>query len=364
MAGYLDGDGHIEITETELPITISGITRNLSAPSNMSGRITNAVRRLKRAGRPIFEPRNTVVLAEASGFIRGLGIYQKPTFTGADWDVAITGLGGYLTGQPYVGEKEYINADPLDIFRDAWANAQFQPRGNIGVTIDALKSPVRVGKPKEAVEFTTGGGESVSFDAGPRKLNWYQTLDLGREIDDYAKETPFDWLEHAYWLGDEPRCHIKLGYPTIGHRAEHLSFVLGENLASEPGHSTSDFFNEVHVLGAGEGRDRIRGYDAISDGRLRWAKTIEDKSADTVAKANTAARELLRRSRGELVVDTLRVYDHSNARLEAIELGTEVWLQAETSWNEIEQWVRVVGRTDAPGRSDVAEFVVVRSAVV
>lgn len=363
MAGYLTGDGHIEIVETELPITISSIDRNLSAPSAMSGTITNAIRRLKNAGRPVFEPRNTVILAEASGFIRGLGIYQRPTFTGANWALTTTGLGGYPMGQPYLGEQSYVEADPLDIYREIWANLQSQPRGNLGVTIDDLQSPVRVGSAKEDVAFTTGAGEAVSFEAGPRKLNFWQTLDCGRVIDDYAKEAPFDWLENPYWLGDEPRCHIDLGYPTIGARKDHLSFVLGENLATEPGAVVTDFYNEVHVLGAGEGRDRIRGFAAVNDGRLRWAKTVEDKSAENVAKANAAASALLARSRGDVVVESLEVYNHPNAPLEGVEMGDEVLLQAETQWNDIEQWVRVVGRSEAPGRSDVVQFTVVRSAV-
>lgn len=364
MAGYLTGDGHIEIVETELPITISSIDRNLSAPSAMSGTITNVARRLKRAGRPIFEPKNTVILAEASGFIRGMGIYQRPTFNGTSWGLSVTGLSGYPAGQPYIGEQTYIDADPLDIFREVWANLQSQPRGNLGVTIDPLQSPVRVGTESEDVSFNTSSGQAVSFEAGPRKLNWFQTLDCGRVIDDYAKETPFDWVEQAYWLGDEPRCHIALGYPIIGARSEHLRFVLGENLATEPSAVTTDFYNEVHVLGAGEGRDRIRGFAAVSDGRQRWAKTVEDKSADTVAKANSAAADLLARSRGDVVVETLEVHNHPNAPLEAVDLGTEVWLEAETQWNDIGQWVRVVGRADNPGRSDIAQFTVVRSAVV
>lgn len=351
LAGRLVGDGNIEILETELPIEVSSISRRLSAPGAMDGTITNAVRRLKVGGRPIFEPWNTVLIAEASGVIRGMSIYLKPTFTGATWDLSQVGLSGYLQGMPYDGEATFNNADPLDIFRHLWDHAQSFAGGNLGVTIDReATSPVRVGTPE-----TEGDSES-----GPRKYNWWESTDLGAEVDNLAKETPFDWLETVFWEGDTARCHIDLGYPTIGTRKDQYRLVLGENMAEIPSVTESDFYNGVLALGAGEGRARVRGWAGVSDGRLRRVRTIDDKGLSDVGRATARANEELNATRGQLIVDTVTVYDHPNAPLEAIELGDELPLYAETDHVTVDAYVRVVGKDESPQTSDQATLTVVR----
>lgn len=350
LAGRLVGDGTIDVIETELPIEITAIDRVVSAPSSMNGTISTAIRRLKKNGRPILEPWNSVIIAEASGIIRGMTIYRKPTFTGSKWSLDQVGLPGYALGMPYTGERVYTNTDPLDLFREAWRHLQDQPNGNLGLTVDDLQSPVRVGTP--VVDNDN--------DSGPRVMNWWETLDLGKFIDDYARETPFDWLETFSWEGDQPHCHLKLGYPIIGGRNEQLRLVLGENLATDPSISEADAINELHVLGAGEGRDRVRGYAGVTDGRLRRVKVVDDKSRSTVDQANSRARNEMELYRGQFVVEQLEVFDHPNAPLELIEPGTELALYAETDWVELDQYVRVVGKSESPVRSDQATLTVVR----
>src|SRR3954454_12370301 len=105
LAGRLVGADSVVDLIGDLPIKISGITRRMSAPSAMTGVITNEVKRLKRDdGSLLLEPENTVLIAEASGQIRGMGIYRKPTFDGANWSINTIGFPGYAIGLPYVGE--------------------------------------------------------------------------------------------------------------------------------------------------------------------------------------------------------------------------------------------------------------------
>lgn len=366
LAGRMVGDGSVVDLIGELPIQISGITRRVSAPSTMSGMITNEVKRLKRDdGSLLLEPENTIIIAEASGQIRGMGIYQKPTFDGAQWSINTIGLPGYAIGLPYVGEDTFVGEDPLNIFRTIWANIQAQPGGNLGITVDGLMSGVEVGTESTDVGFTTTSGTSVSFEAGPRKLNWYQTFDLGSEIDKYAKSTPFDWIEQNYWeADDQPHCHIRLGYPTIGVTLDHPRLELGVNLATIPSVAVADYVNEVIVVGAGEGRDRIRGYAGITDGRVRKVKVIEDTNIDKVADANALAKATLDDTRGGFVVDTLEVWDKPDMPLESFELGNTYPLYAETEHVLVDSYVRLVERTDAPGGEEKATFTVIRSGVV
>jgi len=351
LAGRLVGDGSIDILETELPIEVTSINRALSAPGTMDGKISNTVRRLTKGGRPIFEPWNTVLIAEASGVIRGMSIYLKPTFNGATWDLEQVGLSGYPRGMPYDGEITFNQTDPLDIFRHIWDHLQGFAGGNLGVTIDrTATSPVRVGRPQ-----VEGDNES-----GPRKLNWWETTDLGGAIDEYAKETPFDWVERVFWDGTEPRCHIDLGYPTIGTRKDHYRLVLGENIGTVPTVTEADYYNGVLALGAGEGRARIRGWAGVSDGRLRRVRSIDDKGLAAVDQANARAREELDNTRGQILVDSVTVYDHPNAPLEAIELGDELPLYAETDHITVDSYVRVVAKDESPQTSDQATLTVVR----
>lgn len=352
LAGRLNGDGTIEVVETDLPLTVGTIDRNLSVASSISGTITHDLARLKNAGRPVFDPWSTVLIAEASGLIRGMAIYREPVFNGNVWELNTIGLGGYPVGMPYESIASFTGEDPLNIFRHIWTHLQSFPAGNLGVTVSDLASPVRVGTPE--VE-----GES---DSGPRLLNWWSTRDLGATIDELARETPFDWVEKFSWQGDVPHCHIDLGYPTIGARKD-LRLVLGENLASEPRISGTEYVNEVRFLGAGEGRDRVTAEYGVTDGRIRRRKTVEDKGITNIEQARVRAKSAFSLTNGQLVVDDLEVFNHTNAPLEAIELGDEIELYAETPWVTLDQYVRVIGKQESPADSDKVLLTIMREVV-
>jgi hypothetical protein len=356
-AGKLNGEGGI-VGIVELPdFKVGSIDTAMSAPSTWRGTIDSEVKELRGLnGRPILEPWNAVIMAEASGQLRGLGIYRRPTFNGRNWDLDVIGLSGYPLDMPYDGEIEFVKADPLDMFRHAWNHLQTRPGGNLGVSIGTTKSPILVGTPTPA--DATG-----SFDEGPRKWNWWDTHNLGQEIDSLARETPFDWVEQVSWNVNTPTCHIALGYPTIGGRSTHR-FVLGENLATEPTATGSDFVNETWVVGNGEGRARIRGRAGITDGRIRRVKVIEDQDERSLASANSRASRMLSMTRGQLVIDSIEVYDHPNAPLAAIELGSEYPLYAETDHALIDDVVRVVGKSESPDATDKATLTVIRPGVI
>lgn len=354
LAGRMTGDGSIEIIETELPIKLSGMTRSLSAPSRIDAAIENKVLRLQKAGRPILEPWNSVLIVEASGHIRSMTIYQKPTYNGKVWSLDQIGLGGYPIGMPYTGEAYFTQADPLDIYRHVWEHLQSQPGGDLGVTIDGTTSPVLVGTPQVEADSTSG----------PRSLTWWDTPDLGKVVDDYSRECPFDWRETFYWDGDNPRCHIQLGYPIIGGRKPRMRFVLGENMSTMPSVTEPDYINQAYVLGAGEGRERIRGYSGVNDGRLRRVRVVDDKGITAPQQADQVARDELIAARGKYIVDEIEVFNHSDAPLEAIELGDEVALYAETPWAEVDEYVRVVGKTESPQENDRATLQIVRASTL
>jgi len=350
LVGRMEGDGNIEIIETELPMNIGELSSNLSAPSTLYGAITNGARRLRKNGRPIFEPWNSCIIIEAADQIRSMTIYRKPTFTGQVWELDQIGFGGYPLGMPYVGEQTFVGADPLAIWRHIWDHLQGQPYGNLGVTLGSASSPVRIGDPPSPDD--TG-------QDGPFRLNWWETTNLGGVIDTLTQSTPFDWRESFYWDGEQPRCHLEAAWPIIGQRRDEYRLVLGENLAEVPTLTESDFVSEVHVLGAGEGRERVRGFSAVSPGRIRRATVVDDKGITHNLEANAVARDELVAARGGVLIDSVVVYDHPNAPLEAIQLGDELPLYAETDWMEVDRYVRVIGKSESPQEHDRATLTLV-----
>jgi hypothetical protein len=356
-AGRLTGDGNVTDIIELSDLKVSQVDRTLSAPSTWRGSINTEIKELKgNNGRPILEPWNSVIMAEAAGHLRAYGIYRRPTFNGNTWDLDIIGLSGYPLGMPYDGEREFVREDPLNIFRHIWDHLQSRPYGNVGVTIDDTTTPVRVGTPAS----TTDVG---AFDSGPRKLNWWDTHDLGAEIDGLARETPFDWVERVEWNVNQPSCRIETGYPIIGDR-KTLRFVLGENLETAPSVTGGDFVNETWVLGNGEGRARIKGRAGIADGRIRRIKVVEDQDERALARANSRAARALAMNRGQLVIDTIEISDHPNAPISEIELGSEYALYAETDHALIDDFVRVVGIAESPDATDRATLTVIRPGVI
>lgn len=358
LAGRIDGDGGLEIIETDLPIEINSIESRLSAPPSLGGSITNRVARLTKGGRPILEPWNTlIVVTDENELIRGMGAYQVPRFNGDVWELDILGLSSYPQDMPFIHETRFIDADPLDVWRYFWDNLQGIPGGNIGVTIDReTHSPVRIGAP--------AGREDATGQEGPRVYSWWDTPDVGSVQDGLVSETPFDWRERHYWDDDGlPHCHLDLGYPQLGGVDRRRSLVLGENLLTPPSVTAASYLTGCHVLGAGEGRKRIHAQAGGREaGRVRRIKVIDDPNLRTQGAAQAAANRGLARDRGQFIVDQLDIVEHKNMPIAAIELGNEYRLEADLPWVSVDQYVRVVGVTTNP-QERTATLTVVRSEV-
>lgn len=369
-AARITGDGHLEIIASELPLDISAVARRLSAPPTIAGSVEYETTRLKVGGELLLQPNNTAILVEQDGQLRAGGIYGVPVYRNQLWQLDVAGFSSYPDGLPYVDSRYFVKSDPLDIFRHIWAHIQAQPGGNLGVVVDSTTSPVRVGTELEQVDFdaetSPGVIERVSFEAGPRKLTWYGTFDLGNEIDGYAKETPFDWLETIAWAGtsDDVAIRIRLGYPQLGSRQTgRTGIVYGENCETAPDLKGGPFVNQVVVIGAGEGRAAVRGYAGVADGRIRKVKVVQDKKVKSKTAANKRAQDELAKARGALVFDQITVFDHPNLPLAAIELGNSYPFYADLPWaGVIDTTVRVIGRSDRPGVSDSCQLTVVRES--
>lgn len=348
-----DGDGG-ELLDVDLPLNDVSFTDVLSGPSSLTGTIDPAFAKLIASdGRPLLDEWGTAIFAEEDGNIIGGGILQTSGFEASKWTLDCMGYAGYLYDMPYLGDWFGVEIDPLDVVREMWSHAQSQPHGNLGLIVSSLDTGLKIGTTLEQVEFDTESGP-VSFESGPKKLNWWETHDLGGEMDTLAKETPFEYHERHQWLGDTIKHYLDFAYPRMGRRLD-LRFVVGENIHVVPkvDRNGDDYASEILGLGAGNGRTMQMAQLSRETGRLRRVAVVEDKGAKSKkAIATVAATEMAWRKNLE-VVSELVLVDHSNAPMGSVKPGDEIYLEGKLDWMELGVWLRVISTTLAPASGNM-----------
>lgn len=361
LLARVNGDGTETMLDTEAPLSGVKITRTLSGPDALTCTVTPEVTRLiALGGDPMTAAWSTAVYAEASGRIRAGALAVTPKVKGAALQLECVGFAGYPKGQPYDGDRHVIGADPLDEVRHIWSYLQGLRRGDLAMTVDDTTSSVRIGTKKTKDDA----------DSGPYRLNYWTTHDLGGEIDNLAKDTPFDYREEHAWEpnGEQVEHFLRLGYPTLGRRRHDLRLVLGENIAVVPDedYDGDKYASDVLVLGAGEGRNMVRGTAARSgETRLRRVAVVSDDSIQTRKSADRrAAREVAARiAAGD--VTQLQLRDHPHARVGSFDPGDELRFQADVAWGGgMDLWVRVLSTTVEPEAGDVMTLDVTRAEKV
>jgi hypothetical protein len=363
LAQKLTGDGAGEWLDTDVPLADVQLTDSLSGPPALSAKLSPEQSRLfDSSGKPLFGDWSTAFYAEADGQIRLGAILTRSQWQGADWSLECTGFSGYPVGMPYTDSWYGVEIDALDVVRHIWDHLQSKAGGDIGVVVDPLMSGVKIGTELTQDEFDTQNGD-LTFESGPIQLNWYSTDDLGKQIDDLAASTPFDWHEEHSWSGDNVTHRIRLAFPRMGRRRDDLRFVIGENVMVLPSVSTSgeDFANQVLGLGNGEGRDMVHGLVAANDGRLRRVAVETDKSRMTAKDVTAFARRQLGIRQGVLDVTELVARNHPHAPIGSWSVGDEIRLMGRVGWIDVDLWVRVTSYTIDPAASDNATLTVLRS---
>lgn len=351
-----------EFLHWSLPLTNVSITQALSGPGGLSASLpTEFTDLLGPDGQPVIQPWAVAIWAEVDGEIRGGGIVADVSYDGPSASIECVGISGYPQGLPWTADEyQGIQVDPLSIVRRVWTHVQSQPSGNLGVVVDDTTSPVRIGEPERDVSFTTSEGEDVDFQAGPFKLNYWETDDLGTVIEDLATNTPFDYLENTRWDGEELSHHLILGYPGIGARRSER-FVVGENVSVVPSLSVEgdDFSSEVMVLGAGEGRKMVRAHISRPTNRLRRVAVVADKSASSTSAATNVARGELAWRIGESEFTALTLVNHPNVDIHSIRPGDVIRVQGDLPWIDIDRWVKIVEVTLSPESTNAISVTVV-----
>lgn len=365
FATRLNGNGTESPLADALPLLDVEIHDDLSGSGGLAAALAPESRRLQGPdGRPILEPWSTAIYAEKDGIIRGGGILRSAKPLGPVLDLDVLGFPGYLHELPWIGpDYTGIQVDPLDVVRLVWAHAQAHTGGDLGLVVDEDTSPVRIGTKAETNSFTTGTGQDVSFESGPVVLAEWKTHNLGEVVDNLAKDTPFDYRVEHIRDGDAISHRLHLGYPRIGRRRHDLTFVVGQNVYTVPeiGAST-EYADEVLVLGAGEGRRMVRSVASRPSTKLRRVAVVEAKSVTSNAgAARLGQREVAHRTGEPAVASTLEVSNHPSAPLGSYSPGDEILVRSTSGWGAgLETWHRIISTTIRPA-TDVATLTLARS---
>lgn len=318
------------------------ITHTLSGAQVISGEFPVEVKDYRDIN---LEPWGTWIHVEEDGFIRASGILQPASIDqGETLSFEAVGVSAYPHGIPYLGEYSVINTDPAQIVRDIWGHIQSFPDAKLGVEVRGATT-VRFGTPKLETDNTSG----------PYELQWWNATDCGSEINTIAQETPFDYVEHSEWNADktEVKHYIDIGFPRIGTRRTNLVLRQEENLLQAIGPEEVDglYASQVLLLGAGEGRDKIKGYAGrILDNRIRRVRLIDDKTVQSLGRAISVSQAELERAQALTDVTEVTIKArHINAPLGSYTAGDELRVEALVPWaGMIKQWERVLSYTYSP----------------
>lgn len=334
-----------EFLHWDVPIDVSELRWDLSGPGALRGAIAPDVGNLRdEDGRLILEPWGTLLYAEEGGSIRWGGIVQYSNFKGAAWEVEAAGFSSYPHGVPFTDRIVGVDLDPAHVFRDIWETIQGYPDGDLGVEVDEIDTPARIGTEEERY-----------------RLSWWDAKDSGSELDDLAGDGGFEWEERHSWDGEEIRHRLRLAYPRLGRRRDDLAFIQGDNVVSlvEPS-GWDEFANEVFAIGAGEGMKTRRARTPIRDGRLRRPIVYTDKGERNEKRLTRKSKRELDRHRPELAIDKITVVDHPNARVGSWSVGDDVLVQASLPWvGDVALWHRI---TSWALKGEQAELTLARSS--
>src|SRR5690606_27973797 len=205
---------------------------------------------------------------------------------GEEQDITAVGVSEYahkhhFRGTWNLGNPVGVGLDPIDIVRYLWDYIQSDPAKYVGVQLGPGSSPVRLG----TVE------DEEDTESGPYTLDWWESPNIGEEIDKLARDTPFDYRERGRWNEDRsaPIVALEFAYPRIGRRRFDLRFAQGENIDNVlPIEEDPDLFcTTVIVHGRGEGSEMVHGRaDAHHPFTLPITTIIEDKSLSTRAECD------------------------------------------------------------------------------
>lgn len=379
-----------EWVHRELPLRDVSITHTLSGPGDLSATIEPTYADLvAEDGHLVLREWDTIILAEAAGELRGAGILVSTEITGDVLSLDCVGFSGYAAGMPLTSTLSWGGSsagttgqgvDPAAVIRALWDHLQGQPDGGLGVVVDNLSTPYRMGAWHNARKLPTDDEPNppaaeieeppipidrvwTAQDRRPAaatgkqvfwqyRLDWFEDTEIGSKQDEICQQAKIEYREHVSWgPGRESvNLRLQLGYPRLGRRASDLRFVEGENISElvTLSRSGDDFANVVAAYGAGEGSKQLRQTVSQRDGRLRRVQIVDAEDVTNAASLRAIAADELARTRQITDITSFVVRDHPNAQLGSFGAGDDVLVETVIGWQPTRMWVRVLSYAYSP----------------
>lgn len=365
LATRLNGDGTEDVIHPNLPLSGPTITKTLSGPQAISGTIAPAfLSLLDSTGHSILTPWSTAIYAEEDHVIRAAGILTEPSITGSELRLSAVGWTAAIKDQPYQGSVSFVEVDPLTVVRHIWDRWQALPGGNLALSLDRTTATgIKIGTKLEQVEFDTVNGP-VSFEAGPVKLNEWETDDLGGKIDNLAEEHGFEYRERHQWAADGSKVlhYLDFAVPGFGGR-RNIQLREGQNVLVPPGinRPESSYASGTLVRGEGSGATMNRAWEMRpGEYRLRRIDVSSDTDLSSVSACQKRARERLGHLTGQPDVTDLEVTNTTMVPLGSLVEGDEVEFHSDGPWGREVIPVRIISTTYSP-ESGTIQLSVLRS---
>lgn len=366
-----------DFIHTDLPLNNVQITRTLNGPTSIRAEIDSSWDGLRdSSGNPLLQEWGTIILAEKNGQIRAGGILVNSDFDGPKWTLDVKGFTAYPQGQilerPYTYTDTGSDADgvdPITVVKWLYGNEGlgYFEDARLGVTFNNVASKYRLGTwtyvqtttvkvkgkdTKQKVTLTKDiNGVDVERPSGVTKatyaLSQYDNIDVGQKIDEYAKQTPFDYVEYYGW-SDDTHDHfvqrLDFGYPRLGTKRNDLRFAEGENITELVSVKSNgeDFVNSVRVIGSGEGKDQKSVTVGNRDGRLRRMALHTDQTLKTDETLTATGWDIFNAKHHLIDIAAITIdANHPNAPMGSFDVGDDIYVETFIGWQKLGLWVRV-----------------------
>lgn len=280
---------------------------------------------------------------------------QSPTFTTIARDAASGQNNVWLgaAGAFASGENITIGGDAYKI-GTVNTDSNGVPSGNVTITPNTRKAYGRGTKVWQVRTIT------------PFELHWYNSTDIGSEMNSIRDEAIFDWREvHAWADGSRNGVHHQLvfGVPRLGGRKVHLRFAEGENIVpgTQVGRDGTKYANNIIGLGAGSGTAQIHVTASdINTGRLRRTYIYTDQTANTNTRMAAKAQKILTAMKNIDTVTQIVVRNHPNAPFGSFAPGDDIAVILASGWRNTTIWSRITAMTQDP-TTDLMTLTLARS---
>lgn len=309
----------------EFPLAPSGAGVAVSSSGKLSGVVPPV------ADLPEIVPHQSLIHREVDKVIKGTFIVTRWSEGQSGFQLEGAGFSSHLGGLRYDGVREWVDADPIAIARHCWEHAQSKTGANLGVATSGA-SPERIGSPARDVSFTTGAGGSVDFEAGPYKLAWWDTPDLGAKVRELTEAAGYEFYEWSGWNETRTAIDREVRFVPVVGSPKSILFSTGSNIVDvvDVVADGSEYANVVIALGAGEGAKSLRVTLAVPDGRLRRERVIERKNITSKKALEAEARAELRLAQRNVEIAAIEVMNHESALFGTFGVGDVVDVHVDT----------------------------------